>query len=80
MRNQRRTKAPYSKESLGRALAHHEHTRAIHTYSPPSEGRPTWRINFDGFESVELTTPQVYALCLGLAAAERAYARREEAK
>ena len=62
-------------ESLQRALMHHELTGAIRTSSKGHVGRPKWRVVLhdavpDG--ALDLTTREVYVLCLGLAAAEHA--------
>lgn len=70
-RSPRRQK-PYTVESIGRALAHHEHTRAIYLYSPPIPGEGKWKVKLsDVEEPLFLTHAEAYALCVGLAAGER---------
>lgn len=60
-------------DSMHRALAHHEATGAIHTYSPPEPGgRRTWRVHlFRQDEPIEVNTSGLYALLCGLAAGEQ---------
>ena len=71
-RSPRRQK-PYSVESIQRALAHHELTRAIHLYSPPiAGGGGKWKVKLSEVEEpLFMTNAEAYALCVGLAAAEK---------
>lgn len=63
---------PYTSDSIARALTHHESRGALLSVSPPEPGgRKTWRVSLPDYgEPVELTTPQAWALCLGLRASE----------
>lgn len=72
------TEKRYTVESVGRALSHHTLTGVLHTVSPPYTGRPKWHVTFPGdLTYTEFTTAEAFALCLGLAAAERHYARKD---
>lgn len=66
----------YSVESIALALAHHESRGAISDVEHPDDIKRKWRVRFGagvhvgGLGIVSLTTPQAYALCLGLRAGE----------
>lgn len=66
----------YSVESIAYALAHHEARGAISDVEQPDDIKRKWRLKFPasvhvgGVGLVSLTTPQAYALCLGLRAGE----------
>lgn len=62
-------------EAIARALSHHETAGAIRTVSPPYPGRPKWIVTLGAGAPeprLELTNAEAWALCEGLAAAERA--------
>lgn len=70
-----RPRKGYNRESLARALAHHEITGVLSFVGPPEPGDPTWRIGF-AHGAVERFTPgQAYAICVALAAVEQQGAR-----
>lgn len=78
MGHRRATKGP-TRESIERALVHHTIGGAIKHWSPPGGGRSTWVVVLHS-DTVELTTPKAWALCVGLAAGEQAYRTREGAR
>ena len=68
------TKRTYSAESVGRALEHHQLTGAVTFCSPPSTGQPRWRVQVYGMSDyLDLSLREAFALCVGLAAAERKF-------
>lgn len=75
----------YSVESIALALAHHEARGAISDVEQPDDIKRKWRLKFPasvhvgGVGLVSLTTPQAYALCLGLRAGELVERRAIEA-
>jgi hypothetical protein len=67
-------------EPIVRALAHHESTRAITTWSSPEAGRPKWHVTMPNCaDRLELTGREAWILCLGLARGEQT-GRMEEAR
>jgi hypothetical protein len=64
----------YDFESVERALEHHERNGAGKLGTSLSERRPfTWTALHASGITLDLTLPEAYALCVGLAEAERAY-------
>lgn len=65
---------PYSRDSLLRALNHHELVTKLVTFvGRPEPGRPNWRIRVVGQgDTYEFTSAQIYAVCVVLAGIERA--------
>lgn len=61
---------PYSKESIGRALVHHETSGVIYTWSPPGPGQSKWRVALYDQEPLQLTNREAYIVCVALASAE----------
>lgn len=62
------------RESIERALLHHEQAGVVRSWSPPEPGgRSTWRVTFAGraLDPVHVNTSGVLAVCEALAAAER---------
>lgn len=60
------------RESVARALTHHESTRAITLVSPPSPERSKWRIIIPTHDDpLELTDREAWILCLGIAAGQK---------
>lgn len=72
MRNQRRTKQAFSKESIERALVHHSARGSVDTWKAPDQYRHWWVVAVPGFDAIELTDKEAWAFCVGLAAADRA--------
>lgn len=75
------SRADDRRDSISRALLHHELAGVVHSYSPPETGRDarsTWRISFvtDTLQPLGVNTPTAEAICAALAAAEWALVRR----
>lgn len=66
-------KKPYTADTVERALEHHEATKVIRAYHRPQG--PTlgkWIVRLNELDDpLELSLPEAYVLCLGLAQAER---------
>jgi hypothetical protein len=62
----------YTRESIERALCHHQLAQRIRFYSPPSCDNSKWRVHTSTLDVHEFTTPQAYAFCIGLASAAQA--------
>lgn len=66
-------------EGVERALAHHESTGMIHSWSPPEpphhdpNRRSKWRINLDSTTSIDVDLTGAHNLCLAFRRAEMAY-------
>lgn len=66
------SKARYDEKAIERGLHRHLEAGAIRRFRRPVDGEPArWLVTIPGFADVEFTTPQAYALCVGLAAGER---------
>lgn len=67
------SKNTYTKDSVSRALMHHELTRAVSLWSPPIVGSgDKWSVVLPNErEPLKLTLREAWILCLGLAAAEQ---------
>jgi hypothetical protein len=72
MKSQRRTKTPYTRESIERALIHHSARGGVETWHAPNPGESKWRVKVPGFDDVELSEGETWAFCVGLAGADRA--------
>lgn len=73
MRNQRRTKAPYTIESIERALTHHGRRGAVDAWHHLTVPSSKWIVTLSGHAPIEdLSDREIWALCCGLAAADRA--------
>lgn len=73
MRSQHRTKAPYTVESIARALTHHKGRGGIREFRVPGDSIAKWSITVPGeFEPLDMSDREAWALCVGLAAADRA--------
>lgn len=68
----RATKGP-SRESIERALIHHSIRGAVREWKRPEAGSARWLITVPGQATLDLSTGQAWAFCVGLAAGERAY-------
>lgn len=77
MTSQRRTREPYTVESIERALLHHTRRGGVdawHHYTVPSS---RWIVTLPGYDPIEnLSDREIWALCCGLAAADRAAEER----
>jgi hypothetical protein len=66
-------------ESIWNALGHHMTTGAIETFAHTPGRRKPWSVDIPGErELLTLTDREVHALCLGLAAGERAGRRSHD--
>jgi hypothetical protein len=72
VKNQRR-KTPGSRESIERALTHHRERGGVVGFSAPGVLHPTkWVVTLNGLGPDYFTDAEAKAVCLGLAAADRA--------
>ena len=72
MRNQRRTKAPYTVDSIERALTHHEQRGSVDGWMHFTVPSSRWIVALADFDEIEFTDREAWALCCGLSAADRA--------
>lgn len=76
--------AKYTRDTIDRALMHHQLAGAVRMYSPPEppheNARRTWRISFAGAHvadpDLDVTPSTAHAVCVALAAAEVAYGNK----
>lgn len=66
----------YSRESVQRALAHHELTGAVTFLSSPGQGQQKFRVMVNGVDDLlHLNLTEAFVLCCGLAASERVHTK-----